>query len=235
MRRDHVQLEAPAIGGAGDVIAYGHFGRPALVFPPEQGRAWDVESGGLVDAVLPLIEGGRVKLYCVDSHDAASWSDRSIPLEEPARRHAAYESWILDQVVPFVYADCAGAQEILTTGLAVGAFHAANFALKRPDTFPTAICLSGNYEWPEVTAPVDFVTHLDGDHLDWVQSRLQLVLVCGQGEWEDKSGALESTQRLAAALAGKDIRHEVDLWEHDVTDAWSAWRDQLAHHLPRFC
>jgi len=121
MRRDHVQLEAPAIGGAGDVIAYGHFGRPVLVFPTEQGRAWDLESHGVVDAVLPLIDSGRVKLYCVDSDDAASWSGRSIPLDDLARRHAAYESWIVDHVVPFVYADCAGAQEMVTTGFGAGA------------------------------------------------------------------------------------------------------------------
>jgi len=31
------------------------------------------------------------------------------------------------------------------------------------------------------------------------------------------------------------IRHELDLWGHDVPHDWPSWRAQIAHHLPRFC
>jgi esterase/lipase superfamily enzyme len=82
-----VSLWSPAIGAAGEVIAYGHFGRPILVFPSEGGRAWDYETNGMVGAVAPLLEAGRIKLYCVDSFDGASWSAKHLPLEERARRH----------------------------------------------------------------------------------------------------------------------------------------------------
>ena len=81
MRREHVEL------GPASVIAYGHWGRPVLVFPSEQGRAWDFENNGMVGAVADLIDGGRVKLYCVDSGDAQTWSDRGLSTEERARRH----------------------------------------------------------------------------------------------------------------------------------------------------
>ena len=63
----------------------------------------------MVGAVGDLLAAGRVKLYCVDSFDAESWSNRDIPLEERARRHEFYESWILHEVVPFVRWDCGGA------------------------------------------------------------------------------------------------------------------------------
>ena len=43
MRREQVEIEAPSIGGAGTVIGYGHYGRPVLLFPAEQGRAWDLD------------------------------------------------------------------------------------------------------------------------------------------------------------------------------------------------
>ena len=62
------------------------------MFPSEPGRAWDYESNGMVGAVAHLIDAGRVKLYCVDSFDHASWSDRALPLEERARRHQAYQA-----------------------------------------------------------------------------------------------------------------------------------------------
>jgi len=95
MEREQVELEAPGLDRRGTLIRYGHYGRPVLVFPSEQGRAWDYENNGMVDAVAPLIEAGRVKLYCVDSYDHVSWSDRSIQLEDRARRHELYESWIV--------------------------------------------------------------------------------------------------------------------------------------------
>ena len=64
-------------------------GRPVLVFPSERGRAWDFENNGMIGAVQELIDAGRVKLYCVDSYDAASWSNHEIPVEERARRREA--------------------------------------------------------------------------------------------------------------------------------------------------
>jgi len=241
------QLWSDSIGAAGAVIRYGHYGRPVLVFPAEQGHATDFEAGGMVDAVGGLIESGRVKLYCVDSFDAASWSNQAISLEERARQHGRYESWVVDQVLPWLYDDCGGPREVMTLGCSLGGYHAANFALKRADLFPLAMCFSGNFDpsawhaWGErgmqayFNNPADYVAHLGGEHLDWLRSRLSLLLVCGQGQWEDTTGSLESTRKFAALLAAKGIRHELDLWGHDVPHDWPSWRAQLAHHLPRFC
>ena len=229
------------------VAAYGHWGRPVLAFPTEGGDAGEFERQGMIAAVGDLLEAGRVKLYCVDSFDHETWSNRGISLEERARRHGGYEAWILDQVVPFIRDDCGGANEIITCGCSLGAFHAANFSLKRADVFPLALCLSGSYDpsewdgWGErgdaayFNNPMDYVSHLDGGHLEWLRGRLSLLLVCGQGQWEDTTGALESTRRFAALLEAKRIRCELDLWGYDIPHDWPSWRAQLAHHLPRFC
>lgn len=243
-----VTLPAPQVGGAGTVIAYGHYGRPLLVFPSEQGRAWDFENNGMLDAVRDLVDGGRVKIYAVDSHDGSSWSNESVPLEERARQHVAYEGWILKQVLPYIDADSGGAvQEVMTFGASLGAFHALTFALRRADRFPLALCFSGSYDpslwngWGDrgdtsyFTNPTDFVPHLSGDHLTWLRSRLSVLLVVGQGMWEDTTGALPSTYRMANLLKEKGIRCELDVWGHDVPHDWPSWRAQLAHHLPRFC
>jgi esterase/lipase superfamily enzyme len=235
---------ARAVNG---VASYGHWGRPVLAFPAEGGDAGEFERQGMVEAIGDLLAGGRAKLYCVDSFDRESWSNRGISLEERGRRHGGYEAWILGEVVPFVRADCGGMGELITCGCSLGAFHAANFALKRADIFPLAICLSGNYDpsswdgWGErgdavyFNNPMDYVAHMHGDHLEWLRGQLSLLLVCGQGRWEDTTGSLESTRRFAALLAGKGIQCELDLWGHDVAHDWPSWRAQLAHHLPRFC
>jgi len=248
VERRHVELDAPSIGSSGVVLAYGHYGRPVLAFPTELGRACEYENGGMVHAIAGLIEAGRVKLYCVDSYDEASWSNQAAPLEDRARAHGRYEAWVLEQVVPWIHADCGSAQEILAIGCSLGGYHAANFALKRADLFPLAVGLSGSYDpatwrhaWGErgdetyFNSPIDYVANLNGDHLEWLRARVSLLLVCGQGQWEDTTGALDSTLRLAERLRDKGIRHELDLWGHDVPHDWPSWRAQIAHHLPRFC
>lgn len=173
-----------AIGAAGAVISYGHWGRAVLVFPSEQGRAGDFEDNGMIGAVAGLIEAGRLKVYCVDSYDARSWSSSDVPLEERARRHGRYESWIVDVVVPWITQDCGGTAAIAALGCSLGAFHSANFALKRADLFPLAMCFSGNYDpatwngWGErgmqayFNNPMDYVGHASGDHLDWLRSQV---------------------------------------------------------------
>ncbi|MGH8775588.1 MAG: esterase family protein [Jiangellaceae bacterium] len=247
MTRRAVDLWSPAIGAAGSVVAFGRWGRPVLVFPSEGGHATDFESNGMVDAVAYLLDEGRVKLYCVGSDDAQSWSNRDAPLEERARRHGAYESWIVEQVVPWIHDDCGGPADLVTVGCSLGAFHAANFALKRADLFPQALCMSGNYDpgtlrgWGErgdatyFNNPMAYVGNLHGDHLSWLRSRVYLLLVCGQGRWEDTTGSLAGTTAFAAELAGKGIPHDLDLWGHDVAHDWPWWRRQFAHHLPQFC
>ena len=106
-----MRLWSPAIGAEGDVIAYGHLGRPVVVFPSEGGPAWQFEERGMVDAVGDLLDAGRVKLYCVSSNDEQTWSDTSVTLEERARRHEQFEDWIVHQVVPWIADDCGGRQD----------------------------------------------------------------------------------------------------------------------------
>jgi esterase/lipase superfamily enzyme len=242
-RRD-VSLWSPAIGGEGQVLAYGHWGRPLLVFPSQQGPAWQYEERGMIDAMAPLLDAGRVKVYAVDSFDSGSWYREDLPLEDRARLHGLYEDWIVNQVVPFVQED-ARTHEIAVTGVSFGAYHAANFALRRADLFPLAICQSGVYDVTRVAGgergdavyfnnPADYVANLHGDHLHWLRARVSLLLVCGSGMWEDTTGSLESTRSFAAQLAEKGIRHELDVWGPDSPHDWPAWRAQIAHHLPRF-
>ena len=88
----------------------------------------------------------------------------------------------------------------------MGAYHALTFALRRADLFPLSISLSGNYDpsswhgWGEqgeaayFANPVHFVPGLGGEHLDWLRSRLSVLLVVGQGMWEDTTGALPSSR-----------------------------------------
>jgi esterase/lipase superfamily enzyme len=227
----------------GHVLAYGHYGRPVVAFPSENGEPWDWEERGMVDALSELLDAGRMKLYCVPSFDRESWTRGDLQLEERAQRHGHYEWWVLSRLVPFVQAD-SHTHELIGTGASFGAYHAVNFCLKRADLFPLAIGMSGVYdvsvqggggrgEAVYFNNPMDYAANLHGDHLDWLRGHASVLLVCGQGQWEDTTGALESTRRFAGLLAEKGIRCELDLWGHDVPHDWPSWRRQIAHHLAR--
>jgi esterase/lipase superfamily enzyme len=217
-----------------------------IAFPSQQGGPGQYEDFGMVGAIGELLEAGRIKLYCADSYDSASWHAGELPLEERARRHAVYERWIVETVTPWIRTDVGGEAEIALTGVSFGAYHAANFALKRADLFPLAICQSGVYDvsavgWGEpgdavyFNNPMDYVSHLGGDHLEWLRSQVSLVLVVGRGQWEDTTGSLESTHRFAGLLGEKGIRHELEVWGHEWPHDWPSWRAQLGTILPRFC
>jgi esterase/lipase superfamily enzyme len=247
MRRDSVIMHSPAIGDT-NLIAIGHFGKPFLVFPSDSGWAFDFENNGLLDAVRQLVDDGRAKFYCIDSFETQSWRRSDLPLELRAREHERYENYILGEVLPFIYEDCGGQLDVTTVGCSFGAVHSANLVLRHADRFPRALCMSGSYDlsrmgWGErgdtfyFNNPMDYVTNLHGDHLEWLRSRVHLSLVVGQGPWEDESasGSLSGTRRFANLLAEKEIPHELDVWGHDSAHDWPWWRKQIALHLPNMC
>ena len=245
---ERVELSVPGSDHRLGVIRHGHYGRPVLVFPSEGGRAEDFADYGMVSAVQWLVDEGRVTFFCVDSLDAGPQPDRSVSIEERTQSHALYQGWLEQAVVPAVFEILGGHEDIITLGASIGAYHAMQFAFQRADLAPLAIGLSGNYDlgtWRSwgargdgayFTNPTDYVASLDEDHLDWLRQRLSILLVCGQGDWENHpTGALPSTRRFAELLSGKGIAHQLDLWGDDVSHDWPWWRRQLAHHLPRFC
>ena len=191
-----------------------------------------------------------MKLYCVDSFDARVLVEprRSRSRSARAARRATSRGSSTRSCRSSA-TTAAARQEIATVGCSLGAYHAVNFALKRADLFPLAICLSGNYDpatwhgWGErgeatyFNNPIDYVAHLDGDHLDWLRVAAQRAARrAARAMWEDTTGALdEHAAARRRCSRTKGIRYELDLWGHDVPHDWPSWRAQLAHHLPRFC
>ena len=43
MNRRHHAVFSPALDLHGDVLSYGHWGRPLIAFPSQQGKAWFTE------------------------------------------------------------------------------------------------------------------------------------------------------------------------------------------------
>lgn len=241
MQRRYESFHSPTLDRSMELLIFGHFGPPMLVFPSGGGRFFDWENQGMIDAAASWLEAGKVRLVCVDSIDHQSWLNPHVDLAARVQRHREYEHYIVDEVIPFLRRETGDpALLVATTGCSLGGFHAASFALKFPELFNYALCMSGRYDLESFSGASSngsvadhnlaaYCQRLDPAALARVRDNTHLALVCGQGAWEDK--CLAETRRLADALAARGISHERDLWGYDVEHHWYWWKRQLAYYL----
>jgi esterase/lipase superfamily enzyme len=244
MLRRYEKIYSPAIGRDMQVLAFGDYGTPVIAFPSEGGQFFDFEDNGMIEALTPLIEAGKLKIYCPEGLDHESWLNHEADPHWRAIRHNAYQDFVINNLVPAIRVDCRTVDiKIALTGCSLGAFHAVNFALKFPQTFHYALGMSGCYNAeaicgsqsssPEVyfNNPLAYAYNLHGGTLDHIRRHTHIVLVCGQGAWEEK--CLHDTHRLADLFVEKEISHERDIWGHDVEHHWYWWRKQIAYHFDK--
>ena len=224
-----------------------HWGRPVLVFPSEAGPAGDFENNGMVGAVADLIDAGRVKLYCVDSYDSASWSDAASRWRS-GRGGTALR--VVDPrpgraVDPRRLRRPAGDRSPL--GVSMGAYHAANFALAPRRPVPAGAVLLGQLRPDRVARlgragdalyfnnPIAYVANLNGDHLDWLRSRVTSRWCAGRAVGGHHRRAAQHPARSPGCSPTRASRTS---WTCGATTSphdWPWWRRQLAHHLSRMC
>lgn len=243
MFRKHEMIPSKALGRDVHLWRYGHFGVPILVFPSAAGMAHEWDAHGMVESLEDVLEAGRIKLYCTESNVAEAWTRKDTDPEWRMERHKAYEQYVVDELVPWIREDCETPDiGITVTGTSLGALYSANFALKHPEVFRWALCLSGRYDTTWLTDgrnshdiylnnPIAYVPNLEGEVLERIRRNTHLTLVCGQGKWED--GNIEDTIALARHLEGKGIPHDRDLWGPDVSHQWEWWMRQVRYHLER--
>lgn len=240
MAGSHEMIPSEAMGRRMHLWRFGHWGTPMLVFPSAAGMAHEWQAQGMVDALADLIGSGRIKLYCSESNVAEAFTRREGHPSWRIQRHLAFERYVMSELVPWIRADCRSESiRLATAGCSLGAYYAATFALKHPETFGYALCMSGRYEIrhftdgfdsPEVylNNPLAFVPNLEGAELERAR-RTRLALVCGQGAYEE--GCIEETHALGDLLRAKGIPSVKDIWGRDVEHGWGWWRRQARFHL----
>lgn len=243
MQKRHEMMYSPALGRDLHIWCYGHWGIPILVFPSAAGMAHEWDNHGMLEALAPLINGGKIKLYCPESNISQTWINKDIHPADRANLHKAYEDFIISNLVPGIYTDCRTDKlPLYTAGCSFGGFYAANFALKFPEIFNVAICMSGRYDINQFTDgfsnsdiylnnPIAYVPNMEGEALARVQQHTNITLVCGRGAYEE--GCIEETEALGGLLSHKGIPNFIDIWGHDVSHDWQWWRQQIVHHMNR--
>ena len=222
------------------LVRWGHYGTPVLLFPTAGGDAEEVERFLMIDALAPLLEAGRIKIYSVDSIAGAAWVSKRHSPEHCSWLQTMFARYVADEVVPAIRADCKSEDiEITAAGASIGAFNALSLLCRNPELFSQAICMSGTYDfehwlrgrWNDdfyFASPLHFVPNLEegGEQLRRLRRRF-VAISTGEGEWEDPG----ESWKVAHVLGSRGIPNRVDLWGRQWKHDWPTWRKMLPLYL----
>lgn len=220
---------------------YGHSGKVCIVFPAQDGRFYDYENFKMVDALSSFIEEGRLQLWCIDSVDKWSWSLKDGNESERIELHERWFNYICEEIVGTIRSRRNYQDRIITTGCSMGATHALNFFLRRPDIFGGVIALSGvynasfffpNYHDERIfyNSITDYMAKMPSDHYYLDMYRNSKIMVCiGQGRWEDVG--IGDTRYLDQRFKELNVPAWFDYWGFDVDHDWPWWLKQIPYFM----
>ncbi len=231
VKEEYKRWYSPTLSKDFEMLVYGHYGTPVIVFPSTMGRFFESKDFKLIDSAAHLVEEGRVKLFCLDSVDKHSWYNKSVHPADRIRNHNVYDRFICGEIVNALRHEY-GIQKVAVAGASFGGYHAVNFALKHPDMVSHVFSMSGSFDIRSFmdgyygddvyfNNPVDYLPGDNNPEL-W-----KLNIVLGFGEWDI---CKDANLRLSKILDDKGISHWLDEYrwaEHD----WPLWRQMFPKYL----
>jgi esterase/lipase superfamily enzyme len=223
------------------VCVYGHYGFAVLMFPTAAADFLEYERFELINAISPLINEGKIKVFSINSINSESWLNNHMHPYDKGVRHQTFNDYVVEEVVPFIHDNCKGLVPIITTGASVGALHSANLFFRRPDIFSGTIAMSGIYDLQYYTrgyfddnvfynSPVHYLPGWNDEYMLNKMRDGKIVIASGQGPYEDPGASIH----LSGILNQKGIQHWLDLWGHDMRHDWPTWREMLPYFLGKF-
>lgn len=224
-----------------EIAVYGHYGPAFLFFPFDGENYLGYEEHEVIAALAPWLHAGRIKVFTINSVDRESWLGDNIPPRQKSIRHQKYNRYVSEEVVPFIARNMRSTHPtIYTAGVSLGALHAVNSFLRRPDLFEGTIGLSGRYDLKAYTngyydndvyfnSPMDYLPNLTGPALNSLRKKEKIFLLSGKGAGEDPD-----TSRVVGELLGtKGIKNWVDIWGEEFGHDWPTWRAMMASVMER--
>jgi esterase/lipase superfamily enzyme len=242
MKREYMRWHSQRLHRDMELLVFGHAGAKVLMFPTRDGYFWEYERLGLVGILSDKLEAGHLQLYCVDGLAAETFYGHHHHPADRIRRHAAFEEYILNEVLPLMAQknphDCT-----IVLGCSLGAFQAASLVFRHPHLFRKLVAFSGRYD---LTLKVEsFGDLLDGYYDDAVYfhtpthflpglacewqleklRRVEIVLTIG-----DTDPFLDNNRHLSRLLLDKHVGHHLHVWDGRAHRA-GAWRKMAALYI----
>ena len=241
LQKDTTRWHSDRLEQQVQLVRWGHYGTPVLLFPTAGGDAEEVERFHLIGVLEPLIAEGRIKVYSVDSIAGRAWISGNHSAEYCSLLQNRFDDHIYREVTPAIRADCASDDiEIIATGASIGAFNAVATLCRHPDAYRMAIAMSGTFDLSKYlegrmnedfyfSSPLHYLPQLTGPQLDLLRTRF-VLLPSGEGNFED----IGESWRLAEVLGSRGIPNRVDPWGASSHHDWNTWREMLPRYLAEY-
>lgn len=225
-----------------ELLVFGHAGRAVIFFPTRMARFFDYENWGVVGALFDQLENGELQLFCVDSIDAESFYNKNIHPAERIKRHAAYEAYILEEVIPFIK-EQNNSDYLEAAGCSMGAYHAINIGLRHPHIFNKAVGMSGRYDLTiqlpyyddlfdgfhnediYFNMPRQYMANLTDDALLNALRQMEIIIAIGQAD-----PFCPGNQSFNELLWAKNIPHQFYTWDGNAHKP-RYWRQMVKLYL----
>jgi esterase/lipase superfamily enzyme len=224
---------------------YGHAGKLCLVIPCQDGRFFEWEDRHMFDLMAKPIEEGKIQFVTVDTIDKETWSS----FGDTPYRMQQQENWVgyvMNELIPSALykAGRPDYDKMMIMGASLGATHAANFFFRFPDRFDQVLGMSGIYDMSPYfydhnidfnayqNNPCGYLSQMSPEH-EYIHkyNQSQIILVCGQGAWENECKA--DLAKLADLLYHKGIHANIQFWGYDIPHDWSSWEREIQVYLPQ--
>jgi len=219
-----------------ELLWFGKFGRPVVVFPTAAGRFYENEDSGLVASVQDRVDAGELQLVLVDSVHDESWNNRDVHPIVRAARHAQYDTYLRQELIPYVF-ERARRGDLAVCGADLGAYHAANFAARYPDVVSRAVCFSGIYDVRSFTdghwddgcyfhSPMDYIANMDASWSGKL-SRVEWFIAAGEHD-----PLAHNAREFSKLLWTKGIPNQLEIWPGESGHEWRAWSEHFGAAVP---
>jgi len=102
MNREYLRWYSPRLHRDMELLIFGHAGAKVLMFPTRDGRFFEYEQLGIVESLADKVKAGHLQLFCIEGLATETFYGSKWHPSERIRRHAAFEEYILNEVLPLM-------------------------------------------------------------------------------------------------------------------------------------
>lgn len=244
MNREYSKWYSKTLDRDMELLTFGHSGARVIVFPVSNGRFFDWENRGMLEPVRDQIEAGHLQMIFVDSVDPESWWNTAAHPTEKAKRHLAYQKYVVEEVLP--YTKSKNDTDFVTAlGASMGAYHAINIALRYPEHFNRTLGFSGPYDLHQMAAPhpifhwidhyydeyvlqcdpTQYIKHLTDPAVIEKIKKVEILFAMGETD-----PLYPGNEMFTHELWAKDIWHAFRRWDGFAHD-WPYWKEMIVLYI----
>ncbi len=236
--RRHFRFYSSILSRELDVLHFGTWGYPMLLFPTSGGRFYDLEDQGIIAGLRSHLEQGYLQIFCLETLDQETLDARSLPIQQRRDRWLALERHWVEEFIPYAIQQAQN-NFLVAAGCSLGGTHALNLALRHPQLVRRCLALAGPHDLANAAPLFSDYSHQDRDRELYFINPVAYMSNMNQGQWQQLGGdqldiklltahrdiCLWDNLRLAEIFNRNGIRHQLEVWEGDHD--WPVWRAQL--------